>query len=40
MRPRLVRLLKSVELHEADRDDPDSRLDVRWLWKTLGLKRP
>lgn len=40
MRPRLVRLLKSVELHEAERDDPDSRLDVRWLWKDLGLKRP
>jgi len=40
MRPRLVRLLKTIELHEAGRGDPANGLDPHWLWKELGLKRP
>lgn len=40
MRPRLVRLLKTIELHEAGCGDPANGLDPHRLWQELGVKRP
>ncbi len=39
-RPKVVELLKSMEVDEARRTDPDTpAYDFRWLWKELGLDR-
>jgi hypothetical protein len=40
MRPRLVRLLKTIELHEAEGGDAADGFAPHWLWRELGLKRP
>jgi hypothetical protein len=40
MRPRLVRLLKTIESHEVARGAGGRPLDLSWLWSELGLRRP
>jgi hypothetical protein len=40
MRPRLVRLLKSIELHEREAGPSGRAIDVSFLWRELGLRRP
>jgi hypothetical protein len=40
LRPRLVSLLKNMELQQARQSGPMASFDTSFLWAELGLKRP
>ena len=40
LRPRLVSLLKDMELRQARDPGPMASFDISFLWAELGLKRP
>ncbi len=40
MRPRLVRLIKTIELHESEAGPSGRGIDISFLWSELGLRRP
>jgi hypothetical protein len=40
LRPRLISLLKEMELNQSRASEPTASFDLSFLWEELGLKRP